>query len=361
MIKTLYVSAFILTSFICHANNSELQRKVARMFIVGMRGTELTEDNVVIDDIKEKGVSGVILFEHNIYPANKGVNSIEKLKKLCHDLQSVTDRKILVSIDQEGGRVNRLKEKYGFKKMVSHQYLGDIDNKDTTILYAGNIAKEVKDAGFNTNFAPCVDVNINKQCPVIGKIERSFSDDPYKVSEHAKYFIEEHHRQGLYCAVKHFPGHGSSLTDSHKGFVDVTSTWQEEELIPYKAILQDGGCDMVMISHVFNSKIDDKYPSTLSGKCVDSLLRGVLGWNGVVVTDDMHMKAISDNYSMSEALMLTINAGCDMIIISSNISKDTDYIAKHAIDAIVKLVEEGKITESRIDESLARIDKMLGD
>lgn len=337
-----------------------LEQKVARMLIVGFRGTTLEQATTIKEDIVDRGVGGVILFEHNITPVEKNLPSIDILTKLCNDLQALTPRKIMISIDQEGGRVNRMKSKYGFKEMVSQHYLGALNREDSTRYYAGVIANAVSSAGLNTNFTPCVDVNINPESPAIGKMGRSFSDDAALVTKHAMIVIEEHRKRGVLTAVKHFPGHGSSLLDSHLGFTDVSDTWQEKELIPYQTILKEGGCDMVMVSHLFNKRFDDKYPASLSKATVSGLLRDSLHWDGVVITDDMHMKAIAANYGFEESLKLTINAGVDLIILSSNIPGSATAISQQAIDAIVKMVKNGEIPQSRIEESYNRIEKLLG-
>ncbi|MFI3263227.1 MAG: glycoside hydrolase family 3 N-terminal domain-containing protein [Rikenellaceae bacterium] len=340
-------------------NDVSLREKVARMLIIGFRGTEINDKTPVVVDIKERKIGGIILFEHNITPVEKKLDSKARLKAMCAKIRELADYPIIISIDQEGGKVNRLKTKYGFVPSVTQEYLGKLDKEDSTRMHASSIAQQLVDLGLNTNFTPCVDVNVNRNCPVIAKVGRSFSTDENKVIEHGEYVIDEHNSRGVITAIKHFPGHGSSAADSHEGFTDVTSTWQERELEPFKALLSDESQNMVMISHVFNKNIDDTYPATLSDKTINGLLRQEIGWDGVVITDDMHMKAISDHYSLKEALTLTINAGTDMIILSSNIPGNTDPISEQAIDAIVEQVKAGVITEERINESFNRINKLL--
>lgn len=336
-----------------------LEKRVARMLIVGFRGTEVKSGDQIVADLSQRGVGGVILFEHNITPVEKGLDSKARLKTMCHKLHSLSELPIIVSIDQEGGKVNRLKTKYGFVPSVTHEYLGKLDNEDSTRYYSALTAGQLIELGFNTNFTPCVDVNVNPKCPAIGRFGRSISADPYEVVEHAGYMMDEHHKQGVMTALKHFPGHGSSTMDTHTSFTDVTNTWSEDELIPYSELLKESDGSMVMVSHVFNSKIDDTYPATLSKKTISGLLRGSLGWDGVVITDDMHMKAISDLYSLKESLTLTINAGVDMIILSSNIPGNTDPVSQQAIDAIVEQVRAGEISEERINESYNRISSLF--
>lgn len=332
-----------------------LEQKVARMLIIGFRGTEITDNMDVVKDIRDRGVGGIILFEHNITPVEKKLNSVERLKNMCAKIHELAPRPIIVSIDQEGGKVNRLKTKYGFVPSVTQEYLGTLDNEDSTRYYAKLMANQLRDLGFNVNFTPSVDVNVNPKCPVIGKFGRSFSSDPYTVVKHGRIVMDVHHRYGVKTAIKHFPGHGSSAVDSHLGFTDVTDTWQEDELIPFRDLLSDVSENMVMISHVFNRNMDDKYPATLSHNIITGILRERLGWDGVVITDDMHMKAISDHYTLKESLTLTINAGTDMIILSSNIPGNTSPVSTQAIEAIVSQVRSGDISEERIDESYRRI------
>ena len=212
----------------------------------------------------------------------------------------------------------------------------------------------VKTSGFNVNFAPVVDVNINPQCPVIGKIGRSFSSDPYKVAHYAEIFLLEFNRQGVTGCLKHFPGHGSAGTDSHLGLTDVTDTWTELELIPYKVLIDKGLPRMIMTAHIFNAKLDPDYPATLSRKVITGILRNKLGYDGVVVTDDMTMKAITKFYGRKDAIRLAIQAGADILLFGNNIDFDRDIVPKaHAI--IKNLLNEGKISTKRIEQSYARI------
>lgn len=336
-----------------------LSEKVAQMVVLGFRGTDTAHNAQLVSDLVETGIGGVILFEHNIAPVLDGVDSRAVLRQLCAELQCVVRdagrEQLIIAIDQEGGMVNRLKPKYGFPASVSAQYLGELNCEDTTRSYYAAMADALVDVGINVNFGPSVDLNINPQCPVIGRIGRSFSCSESVVNRHAGFFIDEHHRRGIRTSLKHFPGHGSSMQDSHLGFTDVTETWTKRELGPYKYFIDRGLCDMVMVSHTFNAKLDPQYPATLSRRTVDSLLRQQMGYQGLVVTDDMNMKAITANYSFAEAMALTINAGVDLIIISNNIKGADNHGAQHIVDTIVDLVERGVVPRSRIDESYDRI------
>lgn len=349
-------ASFVMAQGRVSIDSLTLEQKAARMLIVGMVGTEI--DDEVKRDI-DLGVGGVILFERNIHPAGKKVDSKKRLAQLCHDLSDYAARPFIVSIDQEGGKVNRLKSKYGFAEMPSAAWLGAVNDIDTTRKYARLVAATVDSMGFNVNFTPCVDINVNPSCPVIGKVERSFSADADTVAAHASIVMQEHSKLGVATSMKHFPGHGSSKADSHNGFTDVTETWSERELEPYRQMIDRGVCNMVMVGHLFNRNIDSIYPATLSQKTIEGLLRDSLGFNGVVVTDDMHMGAITKNYSLERSLRLAINAGVDLIILSSNIPGHTEKVSDKAIKAICRLVRSGKISEHRLDESINRVEALL--
>lgn len=345
----------------CSFANSQsiLDEKIAKMLIIGFDGTVFSQNNQIVKDIVDTKIGGVIVFERNITPATTGIDSKSILSSLCGQLQALRDEKLIISIDQEGGRVTRLKEKYGFPKFVSAKYLGNKDDLDTTKHYADLTSKWLNELNINTNFTPCVDLIANINCPVIAKLDRAYSSDANKVASHASAVVSSSRDAGIYTSLKHFPGHGSSVVDSHKGFTDISNSWTDNELIPFKKLIKQGDISMIMVGHLFNNKFDDKYPATLSEKTVTHLLRKDMGWNGVIVTDDMLMGAIINNYSFEESVMLSINAGCDMFIYSGNLPKSIISISKQFIDTVNKLIKEGKISEKRIDESYDRIVNML--
>jgi beta-N-acetylhexosaminidase len=219
------------------------------------------------------------------------------------------------------------------------------------------MAQEFMVVRTNTNFAPVVDVNTNPENPVIGKLERSYSSDPEKVAEHAGYTIDEYSKEGILTVLKHFPGHGSSTTDSHRGFTDVTNTWDPKELIPYKKLFAEKDIRAVMTAHIFNANIDSVWPATLSEKTINGLLRDSLGFEGVVFSDDMQMDAIREEFGLETAIQQAINAGVDVLIFGNNLHYEPD-IADRAIGIIQQLVREGKIEKETIEKSLARIDSL---
>ncbi|MBU0764609.1 MAG: glycoside hydrolase family 3 protein, partial [Bacteroidetes bacterium] len=193
----------------------------------------------------------------------------------------------------------------------------------------------------------------------IKKYGRTFSDDPEKVARHAMEFIAAHRKYGIITTLKHFPGHGSADGDSHLGLVNVTHTWNRSELEPYKIIIDSGMCDGVMTAHILNFRLGtDSLPATLSAQVINGLLRDTLGFDGVVFSDDMQMRAISDFYGMKKAIRLSIEAGVDVLIFSHNIAGTTDQKAERVFNVIKKLVEDGEISRERIEQSYNRIMKL---
>ena len=209
--------------------------------------------------------------------------------------------------------------------------------------------------GINLNFAPCVDVNVNPDCPVIGKIERSFSPKPERVAHCASIWVEEQQRQGVIACLKHFPGHGSSQKDTHLGLADVSDTWKDKELLPYKRLIADGEVQMIMTTHVFNARLDSIYPATLSWHTLTDLLRDSLGFKGVIITDDLAMGAMTKQYPYEDILRLTILAGADLLCLSNNGQEYNPEIVPQTVDIIYNMVKTGVIPRSRIHNSAQRI------
>jgi beta-N-acetylhexosaminidase len=219
---------------------------------------------------------------------------------------------------------------------------------------ARTTAAMLKDAGFSCNFAPVVDINYRADNPVIGAMNRSFSDDPGLVVSHAEAWIIEHRKRGIISCVKHFPGHGSSAADSHAGFVDITDVWDESELIPYRELHRRKLIDAVMTGHLFNRRIDPDYPATMSNRTINGLLRTEIGYDGVVFSDDLQMRAITDRYPFEEAVCRTLAAGVDILVFGNNLDYDPGVCPK-AIDALKAGIEKGLIAEKQVKNALRRV------
>ena len=343
-------------------SDSVLRRYAASMLMVGFKGDSVTEDCDAARYVRDLKVGAIVLFDIDMTGdatlGSRNITSKERLTRMTAQLKAWADYPLLIATDQEGGKVARLKPKYGFLPTVTAEYLGTVDNEDTTRYYASRLAREMAEAGVNVNLAPVVDV-LNHDCAAVGHYLRCFSTDPQVIIRHAGWFIEENRRQGLLCTLKHFPGHGNAIDDSHYGFVDVTNGWTPQELVPFKALIDAGQADLIMTAHLFNRNIDDEYPATLSAKTLNGLLRGEMGFDGVIVTDDMYMQAIRNQYSIPTALELAINAGADLICVGNNIS--TGFEADRPfklVDMIVNSVKEGRIPWERLQESYERITKL---
>ena len=333
-----------------------LDIKIGQMLLVGFRSLVVDERHPIVADIRDRHLGGVVLFDFDVpsWSPIRNVESPEQVRALVAGLQALAAIPLLVAVDQEGGKVARLDERHGFPPTVSHRFLGEQDDLALTREAATAVAKTLATAGITLNLAPVVDLNANPANPVIGKLDRSFSPDPAAVTRHAQAFIEAHHAQGILCCPKHFPGHGSSTTDSHRGLVDVTKTWTRRELEPYAALIRAGLADLIMTAHVFNAALDPEYPATLSKATIDGILRGELGYDGVVISDDMQMGAIRKHYGFEEAVLKAIEAGVDIVAIANNSVFEEDVVAR-TVEIIGRAVETGRLDVGRIDQSYRRI------
>lgn len=334
----------------------DLDAKIGQMLMLGFRGLELTPDSPIVADLRDRNLGSVVLFQYDaaLKTFTRNIQSPQQLTALNQALQENARTPLLISIDQEGGIISRLKEGNGFPTTQSQEYYGTKNDTNLTRAAAEAEGKLLRELRINLNLAPVVDVNVNPNNPIIGGYQRSFSADPKIVTEQAAAEIEGYHAQGILTTLKHFPGHGSSTTDSHQGFVDVTTTWQEIELEPYRNLINAGLADAVMTAHIFNAKFDAQYPATLSRNTITGILREQLKYDGVVISDDMQMGAIRQYYGFEQAVELAINAGVDILAIANNLVYEPD-IAVRAVSIIKQLVQDGKISQERIEQSYQRI------
>ena len=333
-----------------------IEKKIGQMIVLGFRGFSIGEDDPIARDIRELNLGGVIHFDYDVTlkKAERNIRSPEQVRELNASLQAMSETPLLVSVDQEGGKVARLREDYGFPKTISARKLGEIDDLTETRRWAEESAETLAAAGFNLNFAPDVDLAINPANPIIAGKERSYGADPERVIRHAREVIRAHQERGIACTIKHFPGHGSSLADTHLGFTDVTETWQEAELKPFRELIAGGECWSVMTAHIFNAKLDPEWPATLSRRIIGGILREEYGFSGVVFSDDMEMGAISSRYGLEAALFRAIEAGVDVVTFANNVIYQPD-VGRKAVAIIKDLVKTGKIAEERIDVSYRRV------
>lgn len=333
-----------------------LEQKIAQMVVLGFSGPAISEHPSILHEIKELGIGGLIIFDRDMV-GNRPVNNVQdphQLKALIAEAQAHARIPLFVSIDQEGGRVARLRLDKGFMEFPSHKKLGEINDIDYTYQITLAHAKMLKWLGINVNYGPVVDISVNLDNPIVHGKERSFGPDVKTVNEQALAFSRAMLEEGILNCLKHFPGHGSSTTDSHLGMTDVTETWTEQELEPYKYLIENDACAMVMIGHLMLKQYDQKLPSSLSKSMLDTLLKDKLGYAGLVTTDDLQMRALSDHYNLKEILVLAINAGSDMVIFGNNLLPE--YISgQRIISILLEAIDEGLLTEERINQSYDRI------
>lgn len=333
-----------------------LEQKIGQLFLIGFHGDIVDQTHPICRDIQDHNLGGVILFDRLLSRGldHNNIISASQLRKLTSTLQSFADTPLFICVDQEGGSVCRLKKERGFPDTISARELGIQDDLSLTASHAEKTAQMLASVGINFNFAPVVDVNINSDNPVIGKLGRSFSSEPRKVARHARTWINAHRQHNVLSCLKHFPGHGSSQDDSHHGFVSITDTWQEIELSPFQELIKNDFADAIMTGHLFHRNLDDTRPATLSPLLINGILRKKLHFNGLVTSDDLQMKSISNHYSLQEAVCMALSAGVDMIIIGNNLIFDDNVLPK-LIKTIMKAVKDNRLPVERILEALDHV------
>jgi len=329
---------------------------IGQTIMVGFAGRREQDSGVqaVVAQLRDGMVGGVVLFPNNIGDSVQLTALIDVLRRAPSGLPP------FIAVDQEGGAVQRLRARQGFEWFPSAQLVGEnpsLDSQEVAEEIYTQMAAELAGLGFNMNLGPVVDLNTNPNNPVIGARGRSFGGTSDIVSPMAAAFINAHHAANIATVAKHFPGHGSSAVDSHRTLADVSQTWQEEELEPYRRLMLQGLLDGVMIGHLYHPRFSDleDIPASLSAKAAAVLRRSdALGFDGVIVSDDMDMGAIVEAFSPEEATVRAIQAGTDIVIFSNIERGDPDFGARiHR--ALVEAVCDGRLGEARIEEAYRRI------
>lgn len=334
--------------------NTPLSQMIGQMIMVGFVGDTRTHPwfRDVLAQVEAGQVTGVLYLRRNI-----------RNKIAVRAMNAALSRRagaklpLLIGIDQEGGRIQRLTPRVGFSSTPSAHEISRTQTPEQAQATYEGLASGLRDWGFNLNLGPVVDVDINPVNPIIGRLGRSFSAQPLTVSRYAAAFIAGHRRHGVLTALKHFPGHGSSREDSHWSMADITQSWSESELVPYRALIAQGHADLVMSAHVRHANLDpapERRPASLSPAILTKLLRNTLGFDGVVISDDMQMRAISNNYSFADAVKRAVLAGTDILVFANDRSPDKAIPNK----VIALLTEEAKTSSkmrARIESAYRRI------
>ncbi len=314
--------------------------QIGQLFMIGFDGTTVSADLAAF--IREYKPGGIILFSRNL-------ESIAQIVELTSDLQHCSPHSpLLISIDQEGGRVSRLPK--DFTIFPPCEVLGQCRSSELAYAAAATTATELKAVGINMNMSPVLDVNSNPANPVIG--DRAFGTTPDVVAELGLATVGGLQDNRVVACGKHFPGHGDTNSDSHKELPIVTAPRERLEHIefpPFRRAVANGVATM-MTAHVLYQALDEKRPATLSPTIIGRFLREELHYDGVVLTDDLEMHAIIDHYGIGDATIQAIQAGCDMPLIC----KDRNRIIT-AMNAVDKAVADADISAGRLAQSLARI------
>ena len=316
-----------------------MRRRVLPLFCVGFEGVALPDG---LRPWLEEGLGGVILFRRNL-------QELEQICRLTSELHaSASAPPLLVGVDQEGGRVTRLPAP--FLAPPPAAVLGRLDDPDLTREVAYAVGRELRAAGFNWNLTPVLDVHTNPGNPIIG--DRAFSPDPRRVARMGLAALRGFEAAGILATGKHFPGHGDTAVDSHLGLPEsgqTTARWREVEFAPFRAAIR-GGIPSILVAHLACPALDPTSPSSLSRVIITDILRGELGFDGVVVSDDMEMGAIAARFDIGEAAVRFLEAGGDLILVCRHADRQQE-----AVTAVEAALQGGRLTQERLQASLERL------
>jgi len=327
-----------------------LEKEIGQMLMVGIRGTHLNADAMqqTRQQITDGEIGGIIFFKHNI-------KNSRQFRIFVKSIQSITlNIPLLLAVDEEGGKVRRLRKSQGFVEFPSAAHVGaNLDQAKAYDIYT-DMATQISKTGLNLNLGPVVDVNINRASPAIGQLNRSFSRNPGTVYDFSATFIKAHHDMGILTTLKHYPGHGSSREDTHNNLTDITHTWRTSEQLPFKRLIDSSQVDLIMAGHLFDTNIDPQYPASLSTAHIQHGLREKLGFDGVVVTDDLQMGAIMKNYKLDDIIISAVNAGCDILQFSDPLDLKQN-LPIYVREVIISGIRDGQIDPENIHASYQRI------
>jgi beta-N-acetylhexosaminidase len=334
-----------------------LRRKIASLLVVGFRGERLDADDWIMKAIRN-GLGGVILFDREVKTnAPRNITSPRQVTELVKSLREASPGRLIVSIDQEGGRITRLNPSDGFPATKSQAQVGAENSPAATRSWAEGLVRSLTRIGVNLNYAPVVDLNVNPDSPAVGELGRSFSAKPEVVVRNASEEIKAHRAAGVKTSIKHFPGLGSATGNTDFTAVDVSGSWQRAELEPFQQLIRERMTDSVLVGHLVNRQLDPNLPASLSRAVVTDLLRNQLGWHGPVVSDDMQAVAITSQYRPEEAVALAVEAGVDLLVFANQQTYNPNVV-EQTVDTVVRMVRDGRINQERIDESVARVDAL---
>ncbi|MBN9222425.1 MAG: glycoside hydrolase family 3 protein [Mesorhizobium sp.] len=334
-------------------DDSSLRTMIGQMILVGFTGTSVDAAPVVAvrQKIANGSIGGVMYLSDNVSDRSH----VAAMNTAFAAANSTLPP--FISVDEEGGAIARLTAGNGFHEVPAAVNVArNLSPRGAYELYSG-LATELHEWGFNLNFGPVVDLNVNPANPIIGKLGRSFSGNPELVAQYGAAFVRAHRDAGIITTLKHFPGHGSSSTDSHKGLADVSGTWSRRELVPFRKLINAGYADSVMVGHLYDKSLQKGEavgPASLSSAIVNGLLRKQLGFAGVVLSDDLQMGAVEKSYSFTAAVVRAVEAGDDILIFSNHKNPDAELPEK-VIDILMAEAHRNPVVAANIVKSFAKI------
>ena len=327
-----------------------LSRKIAQMLMIGFPGTGPGDPwpAKVTAMIASGRIGGVILFADNV----RSPGQLRALAEAFAEAGGASPP--FIAIDQEGGSIQRLTRQKGFHALPSARRIANKPLCEAYALYL-QTAAELASLHINVNFGPVVDLDINPDNPAIGMKARSYNRNPDTVVAYAEEFILAHAAAGVLTAAKHFPGHGSAVRDPHLNIVDIRDTWLPEELTPFAELIADHVIPMIMVGHLIHPRFSDgDRPTSLSRRAITEELRGTLGFDGLVVTDDLGMDAITRRFSPEEAALMAIRAGADILIFANQPAEDPGALDR-IVTTVAGAVAAGRLPISLVEASYDRI------
>ncbi len=331
------------------ASAQSLEQMAGQMIVVGFVGDDADDRGVVAlrEEIAAGLVGGVMYLKSN-------VASLRRVEAMNAGFLSASPAlPPLITIDQEGGSVERLTRAVGFREIPSAERVATSSTPAESERVYADLAERIAAAGFTVNFGPVVDLKLNPRNQVVARWGRTFGRDPQTVTAYAEAFVRGHRAAGVLTALKHFPGHGSSAGDSHEGYVDITQSWRPEELEPYRAMIADGLVDLVMIAHLVHRDFATT-PSSLTPEWIDGVLRSQLGYTGAVISDDLEMGAIRQHFDLRETVVRAVRAGTDLLLFSNTV-KPRAGLAGEIRAILVAEAEADPAFRARIEQSYGRI------
>lgn len=332
----------------------DIRQMAGAMLMMGFRGTTAPES--VRQAVQRGELGGIILFDRDAKTGGRrNVESPAQVKALLGDLQRIAPYPLFTAIDQEGGKVRRLKPERGFFDLPSAETMGTMD-EETVYQLGLRAGREMAELGINVDLAPVVDVRRSQKSPGLGDLGRLFSADPERTAAYGRAFSHGLMQAGVIPVLKHFPGLGSADKDSHHALPDVTKHWDERELVPYEQAFREGFWGMVLVAHVYHRGLDEQLPSSLSSSVIQGLLRNRLDWQGLVISDDLQMGAVAEGYSLKDIIRRAIAAGNDILLFGNNLEFD-ENLHERVLAIMLDLVRQGDVSRERLEQSWNRMEK----